>query len=392
MPGLRGVSLRLALAAFLLGLGAPARAMTPQEKQVVELGMDALYRSDYDKAERVFGEALGREPGNPVYSLGRAVGAWWRMENNFALPKSPEEKAFLSAVDQALDDAKKALDSADEAGAHLYLGSAYGLRGRWKASRQRWVSAYLDGRRAYKNAQKAVALDPELYDAYFGLGAFDYYVASLSRLVRALAFTKGGDKAMGLAQLRLAAEKGRFSRVAAKLLLVGIHWTFEKDPKEAWDILDEVHRQYPGSPLIESMRLLGLFHLRDAKELETAARGYLEKAQRGEPLYQPIDRPVGRCFLGLSKQLSGDYEEALKEYQAALDDVPPGHKWRSVMRLFMGETFDLLGRREEAKASYRQALKEAPLWGVPRYAERLLDHPFQAKDEPLPTRGSTGLQ
>ena len=106
------------------------------------------------------------------------------------------------------------------------------------SSRKSWLTAYIDGRRAYRNAGKAVALDPALYDAYLGIGAFDYYVATLSGFVRALAFTGGGDKAQGLAKLRLAAERGRFSRVAAKLLLVGIYFPLEKKPREAWSILE----------------------------------------------------------------------------------------------------------------------------------------------------------
>lgn len=362
--------------------------MTAEEAGAVEHGMDALFRSDYDGAERLFGEALGKQPGNPVYSLGYATSVWWRMENNFALPDSPQERAFLAAVKRAIQDTKRAKNETGGAEARLHLGAAYGLRGRWRASRRRWWGAYLDGRRAYRHAREALKLDPALYDANLGIGAFDYYVATLSRFVRALAFTSGGDKAEGLAKLRLAAERGRSSRVAAKMLLVGIYWTLEKNPQEAWSILEELHGLYPDSPLMDSMRLLGLFHLRDSEKLKTEARSYLERAERGAPYFQPIDRPVGRAFLGLAEQLSGKYAEALKEYELALDDVPPNHRWGSVLRLFMGEALDLSGRREDAKAAYRLSLEAPPLWGVHRYARHLLRHPFRPEDNPLPTRDS----
>lgn len=374
--------------AGLFLFGSPSAAMSPPEKAVVDRGLDALYALDHATAEREFRKALEAEPESPVFSLGLAASAWWRMENSFALPGSPEERAFVAALEAAIGKAKKARDREGTAESYLYLGAGYGLRGRWRAANKHWLGAYLDGRRAYRNARKAVKLDPRLYDAYLGLGAFDYYVATLSRFVRALSFASGGDRQEGLRELRLAAEQGEFSGVAAKLLLVGIHWTFEKDPRAAWKLLEEVHERYPRSPMVLAMRLLGLFHLRDAQRLKKEARAYLEKAEKGEDFFSPIDRSVGRCFLGLGEQLAGDYPRALEEYAAALEAVPPGHKWRSVIRLFMGEALDLLGRREEAVASYRAALKEPPLWGVPRYAKRLLKHPFKAGDEPLPSRNT----
>jgi tetratricopeptide (TPR) repeat protein len=375
----------LVIAALVLLSPAPVRAMTPEVEAVVTRGLDALYMSDYDGAEKIFQESLRGRPGDPTLSLGLATAAWWRMENDFADPGSPQEKAFVAAIRRAIDDAKHAEGGDDKAEAHLCLGAAYGLRGRWEASQHHWFGAYFDGRRAYRNAQKAVKLNPELYDAYLGIGAFDYYVDTLSRFVRAFVFTTGGGRAKGLTELQLAT-KGRFSGVAAKLLLVGIDWTFEKNPQEAWKTLEELNRRYPGSPLIESMRLIGLFHLKDAAGLKTESRLFLEKVDRGAPFFRPADRPAGRYFLGLGEQLSGQYEQAIVEYEAALKDVPANHRWRSMLHLFIGECRDLLGRREDALASYRQALKDPPLWGVPRYARYLLKRPFQPGDNPLPAR------
>lgn len=372
------------LLALLLLPPAPARAMSAEDEAVVQRGLDALYMSDYEGAERIFAEAMSARPGDPVPSLGRATAVWWRMENDFAEPGSADEKEFAAAVKQAVADAKKAR-GAGGAEAYLYLGAAYGLRGRREAALRQWFGAYFDGRRAYRNARKAVKLNPELYDAYLGLGAFDYYVATLSRFVRALAFTSGGGRDKGLSELDLAT-RGRYSGVAARLLIVGIDWTFEKKPQDAWKILEELHRRYPASPMIDAMRLIGLFQLRDGPGLKTEARIFLDKAERGAPFFRPADRPAGRYFLGLGEQLSGEYPQALAEYEEALKDVPAGHKMRSMLHLFMGECRDLQGRRDDAAALYRQALKDAPMWGVPRYAKYLLKRPFRAGDNPLPAR------
>lgn len=358
--------------------------MTAEEQKIVEDGMNALYRCDYDGAEKTFQEPMQAHPGDPVYSLGYATSLWWRVENDFALPGSPEEQRFFAAVSHAINDAK-AYKKSDKAEALLYLGAAEGLKGRREASNKHWFSAYLDGRRSYKNETRAISLNPELYDAYLGIGAFDYYVATLGRFLRMFAFA-GGDKAKGLSELRLAAAHGRFSRIAAKLLLVGIDWTFEKDPKAAWDMLQEVTKEYPDSPLIRSMRLIGLYHLRDVEGLKREAREFLARCDAHAPFYRPMDRAGALYFLGVGEQLSGEPAKAIEDYQEAMKDVPQGQRLRGLLELFIGESLDLQGKREEAKASYKQALREPPFWGVPRYARYLLKHAYKAGDDPLPPR------
>lgn len=373
------------LAVAVLGSAIPARALLPEDEKIVDAGLDRLYHSDYDGAQKIFDGGVVSRPGDPVLSLCGAIAAWWRMENDFAPPGSEEEKRFLDADNRAIDDAKRASAKGGDAEAFVCLGAAYGLRGRLEAAQKRWFKAYGDGKRAYRSEQSAVKLDPALDDPYLGLGAFDYYSARLSSFVRFFIFTKNADKDKGFAELERAT-RGRFSGVAAKFLLVGIDWTFEKKPAEAWKTLEELRARYPDSPLIESMRLIGLFHLRDAAGLEREARIFLANAERGAPFYRPLDKAAGHYFLGLGLQLSGKYEEALKEDAAAFALIPSGHRTRGLPLLFIGECQDLLGRREEAKTAYRQALKEQPFWGVPRYAKYLMSHPFRPDSNPLPGR------
>ena len=374
------------IAALGMSMAGPARAMTPEQEKAVATGLDALYRCDYEGAEGLFARGISEHPGDPVYSLGYAAALWWRMENDLAGPDSPQEHAFYKAVGLAIDDAKRERRSGRKAEGYLYLGAARGLKARREASQHRWVAAYVDGRRSYRDERKAIELDPGLYDAYLGLGAYDYYVATLSRLVRVLTFTSGGNKAKGLSELRLAAEHGQYSRTAAKLLLVGIYWTLEKNPREAWNILQELRGGLPESPLIDSMRLIGLYHLRDAAGLKIEAAAMLAKAESGKPFYRRIDRAGALYFLGLAEQLSGGYTRALEHYEAALRDIPEGHPLRGLVELFVGESLDLLGRRDDAVAAYHRALKEPPLWGVPRYARHLISHPYAKSLDPLPPR------
>ncbi|HXT00279.1 MAG TPA: hypothetical protein VN915_06365 [Elusimicrobiota bacterium] len=373
------------LTALLLWAAVPARALSPEDEKIVDSGLDAMYRSDYDGARKIFDEAVAARPGDPALSLCSAIEAWWVMESDFALAGSPQAKRFLDNDKRAIDDAKRASDKGGDAEAFTALGAAYGLRGRYEATQKHWFKAYGDGKRSYKSELSAAKLDPKLDDPYLGLGAFDYYSSRLSSFVRFFLFTKNGDKDKGLAELERATH-GRFSGVAAQFLLVGIDWTFEKKPQEAWKILEELRARYPGSPMIDGMRLIGLFHLRDAAGLEREARIFLANAEKPAPYYREIDKAAGHYFLGLGLQLSGKYEDAMREDEAALALIPQGHRTRSLPILFIGECQDLQGRREEAQATYKRALKEQQFWGVQRYAKYLLSHPFRPDSNPLPAR------
>jgi hypothetical protein len=113
----------------------------------------------------------------------------------------------------------------------LCLGGALGLKGRWDAIQGHWLAAYKNGKKAFDVQDEAIKSNPELYDAYLGVGIFHYYVAVLPAAVKIFArMIFGGSKAQGLREINLAKDKGRFSRTAALLFLVNLHVNNEKDP------------------------------------------------------------------------------------------------------------------------------------------------------------------
>src|SRR3569833_3054795 len=109
-PGVAAV-----LAGQALSADEPARAHSPEDARIVDSGLDALYHSDYDGARKIFDDAVAAHPGDPALSLGSAIEAWWRMENDFADPGSPEAKRFLDADKRAIDDARRASDKGGDA-------------------------------------------------------------------------------------------------------------------------------------------------------------------------------------------------------------------------------------------------------------------------------------
>ena len=64
------------------------------------------------------------------------------------------------------------------------------------------------------------------YDAYLGLGIYNYLADVLPKFVKVLSFILGinGDKELGLKQIRLAHEKGVFTKTEALFFLGAIYF------------------------------------------------------------------------------------------------------------------------------------------------------------------------
>src|SRR6185436_15881562 len=102
---------------------------------------------------------------------------WWQLAQQIDRDL-PEVRANLEQDYQdTVRVAEKALESAKDdktrAEAYLYLGGAQGLKGRWLVTQKQWLKAYRLGKSGHRMLQRALEKDPQLYDAYLGLGIYD---------------------------------------------------------------------------------------------------------------------------------------------------------------------------------------------------------------------------
>ncbi len=248
-----GASLVLAL---LLG-AAPAAAgprLTPAaEKQLTE-GIDRLYGLDYDASRAAFRKLIELEPDNPWGYLFEAGGIWWQSSQEYGLFKDTPtlQGLFEQDVEAALRKAEAYIDSKDpqtRADGYFVSGMTLGTRGQWNVMKGKWIAAYLDGKKAVKHLNKCVKLDDEYYDAYLGLGLFDYQAARFSGIARLGAFLGGmrGDEKRGLERIALATEKARYANRQAAQLLANTYIIDLHDYARALPVLEKLRVMFPDS-------------------------------------------------------------------------------------------------------------------------------------------------
>lgn len=153
------------------------------------------------------------------------------------------EREFNYFIDLAITKAQNQLDkNNDDAEAHFYLGGAYGYRGIDKTIVGSWLAAFLDGTQGVFHLKKAVAINSNFYDAYYGIGSYHYWVSAKAGILWFLPFFKD-ERVRGIEEIRLASNKGRYARYEAKAALVTVLMN-EGRWEEALKLTDEMIAEF----------------------------------------------------------------------------------------------------------------------------------------------------
>ena len=99
-------------------------------------------------------------------------------------------------------------------------------------------------------AEKLLAKDPNLYDAWIAVGVENYMLSIKPAPVRWVLRLTGAqtDRGIGIEKLKLAAEKGHYLAPFAQLMLA-VAALRDSDPNRARELLSGLAREYPHNPL-----------------------------------------------------------------------------------------------------------------------------------------------
>ncbi len=360
----------------LVDLNASTRPFTlsPGADERYDRGIAYMYRLDFDRAGEEFREIVKLDPQNPAGYFALAALSWWRYSQNFDMQDSFKsmENEFLSNSDKVIDLSKKMVKegrSLDQA--YFFMGSAYGLQGRWYAVRRSWFKAYLRGKKGRKYLKKCVDVNPAVYDAFLGLGIFDYYAATLpGALGLGAKLFVGGDRRRGMEYVKLAKDKGRFFKVEARFFLIEIYSMHEKDFKAAYAESEELRALDPGNMLFRLGEIMTHIQAKDwqgvLSECEAFLGAWQVKPQGGlESQLAMVYLSAGDALIAMQR-----YEEAAAWLTRGIEKTGFREKgWVTYCYLRRAEALDLAGRRAEALADYKTAAARPNFWDSKKYAK-----------------------
>lgn len=360
----------------LVDLSASTRPFTlsPGADERYDRGIAHMYRLEFDEAEAEFRQITRLDPSSPAGYFALAALSWWRYSQNFDVQDSFKsvEKEFVSNSDKVIELASAMeKENRDLDQAYFFMGSAYGLQGRWYAVQRSWWKAYSRGRKGRKYLKKCVEVNPAVYDAFLGLGIFDYYAATLpGALGLAAKLFVGGDRERGMEYVKLAKEKGRFFKLEARFFLIEIYSMHEKDYKAAYAETEELKALDPSNMLFRFGEIMTHIQAEDWQGVLAESEAFLGawqvKPQKGlEQQLAMIYLSAGDALIALKR-----YEEAVHWLTGGIEKTGfPEKGWVTYCYLRRAQALDLLGRRLDALPDYKKVSGRPNFWDSRKYAK-----------------------
>lgn len=377
-----GCALLLGLVIGLSGFGAFASDIAPAVRSGLLRATEALLNRSLEAAEAecraLSAHADGQGPGHFCLAMVTSARAEDRDDPTADLDR------FLVQIGEAIA-ATEPLERRypRQAEVKLLLGLEYGSKALADGERRRYLEAYRALRESHQRFREALRLNPDLVDAYYGIGLYEYGLGRVPSFLRPLAgmVLPPGDPAAGLKHLELVAEQGDTLRDTARVLLLHLYAGPEQRNADALRLGRELLRRYPGNPELYFATASAASELGDAAYALEIARRLRQQIADGVPGFPPELAARQLQLLGKIYMDRGEYATALSLFRQAIQaQSPPRLRWVTAWAWTRsGMIYDVRGDRREAIRCYRKAVSVESESLAAETARRFLDIPYAGR-------------
>jgi predicted Zn-dependent protease len=237
---------------------------------LVKKGLENCYNFQWTSAENIFLNLQKKYPDNPAgYHYQSEIYLWYYLgtKNNEDL------KSFTHYSDLAIQKCENELDKNSDNSEILYLlGMNYTFRAIAFTKAESYLDAAWAAKKSESNLSECLELNDKKYDAYLGLGLYNFAVAQIPKAFSWVLSIAGfsGDEETGFRYLKLASEKGDIARVEAKYFYSQLLSEVITDYKTADFYLKDLSKKYPANLLFNyslASNLIKQKRLTDAKNI-----------------------------------------------------------------------------------------------------------------------------
>jgi len=252
---------RLACAlAFVATASSAGSVQLPSE---AAQAIEKMYGGDPDGGIALLHTYEATRPSDPLPYTIEAEARWWKiywdadaiksgMVDSQKRGKKPEDDSYFALVDHVMALAQAAIVQHDTSENHLYAGIGYAPKTRLYGLRSEYRNAAKSGVASRTEFLRALELDPSNADASVGIGFYNYYVATLSPLVKVLSIFLGipaGNKEEGMKQVQVGVERGALLATDARFYQARNFRTYEQEYDEALAVAEPLVSRYPRNPI-----------------------------------------------------------------------------------------------------------------------------------------------
>ena len=254
---------------FALLLASPTPANDLSLPSEAMQALDKIYADTPDAAIPIARRLQQAQPDHPLGYFLEAEALWWKryclacevkygMVEAWKQGKEQEDEAFLRITDAEIHAAEFRLAKAETAEMHVYAGIGYDLKARIYALRSENRNVARVGVKGRAEVLRALELDPQMADASAVLGIYNYYVDTLSPIVKLLRIfmgIPGGSKENGVKQLQVGMDHGVLMAVDARFILARALRQYDQKYEQALSVAEPLAVRYPNNPIF--LLLLG---------------------------------------------------------------------------------------------------------------------------------------
>lgn len=327
-------------------------------------GLDAAFKFDFEKSEKIFNSLIEKYPDAPAGYHFKSIPYLWKYLDN---KNDSDFVSFINLSDSTIIKANEFLES-DSVDTFLYyiLGSSYSYRAMAFTRQESYLDAVLATKKSFSYLNNTVLMDSTYYDAYMGLGLFNFMIAQTPPALKWAMRMTGieGEKDKGIEYLKLAADKGKFSKVEAQFYLSQILVEFYGEYDNAEELLTSLNKKYRNNLLFKYS--LASFYLK------------LSRLEKSEDLLNRIISSTDTNFSQLIRYSNlsiGDiyfyrnnFDEASSYYQIFLSDSLEDY-YRGIASLRLGLCYSFSGDSLNAAKYFELADEGNSDINDDRYAE-----------------------
>lgn len=318
------------------------------DKQI-QIGLDKIYNFNWDAGFEAFNSIIKRHPDDPRgYHYKSIIFLWYYLGNL----NETNLDSFTYFSDKALEFANQKLTEKVTAELKYLIGSIYYNKSIAEARSGNYLQALWTSNQMKLNLEEAVKIKPDLYDAYLGLGLYNFALSQIPSTLEWAANLVGitADKELGLTYVSKTVQKGKFSKIDAQYYLSQLYSRVVVDHPAAKDLLTNLVRRYPKNLLFNFSLAWVEYEVNDLSNAEKHLRIVINA---NDELY-PFVVSNSNYVLANIFFARNQFDSAKVYYQNYLK-LSINDDYKGISNLQIGLCYEITGNRKDAVKFYEKS-------------------------------------
>ena len=270
---LKKIIIYLIFSSIILANGKP----TAVDKEIIELSLNY----QFEKADMLLEQTFNGSKNLKYHYLYLNIELVKSIEAAEKIPFKFKQ-AIKDSVNQVLIDyTEKIIEEYEDQkltiDEQFYLGSIYGLLGRFHGVKKSWMSGFSNGKEGKNILEEVVEQDPNYIDAYLLLGMVNYYADRMGGITEFIASILGmsGDRNRGLKYLHKVEQEGVLGNWQGTMMLSEIYARLEHNKFDSLPLIKKFNEKFPNNTHFANWycnELINLNMLKEADEFINSTR------------------------------------------------------------------------------------------------------------------------